>query len=100
LAAIQNKCSDLELSCIAKKRWQSFVIKLLRVFQPGPSEAEADAKALVSAQHSLLELIVQILESDARAVMFHATLTLAASSTCVGIYFNSLLVTPTLPFLY
>jgi hypothetical protein len=87
LAAIQNNCSDLELSCIAKKM-APFVIKLLRVFQPGPSEAETDAKALVSAQHSLLELIVQILESDARAVMFHATLTLASSSTFVRILFQ------------
>ena len=87
LAAVQYSCSNAELSCIAKKM-APFILKLLRVFQPGPNEAEADAKALVSAQHSLIELILQILECDARTVLAQATSILASSSTFVRVLFQ------------
>lgn len=87
LAAVQHRCSGGELSCITKKM-ASFIIKLLRVFQPGPGEAEAEAKSLVIAQQSLLELIMQILECDARTVVCNATSILVSSSTLVRILFQ------------
>ncbi len=87
LAGVQYSCSNSELSCITKKM-APFVIKLLRVFQSGPNEAEAEAKALVTAQHSLLELILQILECDSRTVLAHATSILASSPTFVRILFQ------------
>jgi hypothetical protein len=87
LASVQHNCSNAELSCITKKM-APFVIKLLRVFQPGPHEADSDTKALISAQHSLLELILQILECDARTVVAQATFILVSSSTFVRVLFQ------------
>lgn len=87
LAAIQHSCSNSELSNIAQKM-ATFIIKLLRVFQPSPQQAEADTRAFLSAQHSLLELILQILQCDARTVSPQATLTLASSAAFVRILFQ------------
>lgn len=85
LTAVQHRCSDSELSNITQKM-AAFTIKLLRVFQPCPNEA--DNKAFLSAQHSLLELIVQILQCDARTVSLQATSILAFSATFVRILFH------------
>jgi hypothetical protein len=87
LAAAQHSCDKSDLSNIAKKM-ASFVIKLLRVFQPFSGEAEADPKSLLSAQHSLLELILQILQCDALTNVPQATSILASSASFVRILFQ------------